>query len=183
MQWKEESNNGDGTHQDRWRKRRRVLDFSEFSDYVLHHKITNEQEFWVLACKEKEAGNPTLWNYGGTAAVAKQIQKCNKAHMAQFRDDVFLGTSKATSKYPLSAFNIPDEIRVWMKHFKGEMALIIQGEGGTLGKTEMAKAILASMGKYFLCGQFGYCEIIAFHRKRVDFFSTTSHCRTSQLTR
>lgn len=169
MQWKEESNNGDGTHQDRWRKRRRVLDFSEFSDYVLHHKITNEQEFWVLACKEKEAGNPTLWNYGGTAAVAKQIQKCNKAHMAQFRDDVFLGTSKATSKYPLSAFNIPDTIRVWMEHFKGEMALIIQGEGG-LGKTEMAKAILASMGKYFFVDSLDTVKSLLFTGKESILF-------------
>ena len=169
MQSKEESNNGDGTHQDRWRKRRRVLDFSEFSDYVLHHKITNEQEFWVLACKEKEAGNPTLWNYGGMAAVAKQIQKCNKAQMAQFRDDVFLGTSKATSKYPLSAFNIPDEIRVWMKHFKGEVALIIQGEGG-LGKTEMAKAILASMGKYFFVDSLDTVKSLLFTGKESILF-------------
>ena len=78
-----------------------------FSDYVLHHKITNEQEFWVLACKEKEAGNPTLWNYGGMAAVAKQIQKCNKAHMAQFRDDVFLGTSKSYQQISIICFQHP----------------------------------------------------------------------------
>ena len=169
MQWKEESNNGDGTHQDRWRKRRRVLDFSEFSDYVLHHKITNEQEFWVLACKEKEAGNPTLWNYGGTAAVAKQIQKCNKAHMAQFRDDVFLGTSKATSKYPLSAFNIPDDnscLDETLQRWNGSY----HPRRGRTWKDRNGKGNIGLNGKVLFCGQFGYCEIIAFHRKRVDSF-------------
>ncbi|CAL1153268.1 unnamed protein product [Cladocopium goreaui] len=151
------------------KKKKESARFLRISDYVLHHKITNEQEFWVLACKEKEAGNPTLWNYGGTAAVAKQIQKCNKAHMAQFRDDVFLDTSKATSKYPLSAFNIPDTIRVWMEHFKGEMALIIQGEGG-LGKTEMAKAILASMGKYFFVDSLDTVKSLLFTGKESILF-------------
>ena len=101
--------------------------------------------------------------------MAKQIQKCNKAHMAQFRDDVFLGTSKSTSKYPLSAFNIPEEIRVWMKHLKGEMALIIQGEGG-LGKTEMAKSILASMGKYFFVDSLDTVKSLLFTGKESILF-------------
>ena len=131
-----------------WNKKRKHLDFSDFADYVIQHKITNEQEFWKVALKEKEAGNPALWNYAGIGNVARQIQKCNRGLMAQFRDDVFQGTSKSTSKYPLSAFEIPHEILVWMKYKKEEKSLIIQGEGG-LGKTEMARAILASMGKYF----------------------------------
>ena len=150
-------------------KKRRILDFSEFSDYIIHHKITNEQEFWVLAGKERDAGNPVLWNYAGNANVAKQIQKCNKGHLAQFRDDVFQGTSKSSSKYPLSAFNIPEEICVWMKHLKGEMALIIQGQGG-LGKTEMAKSILASMGKYFFVDSLDTVKSLLFTGKESILF-------------
>ena len=156
-----------------WQKKRKHIDFSEFADYVIKYNITNETEFWKVALTEKEAGNPALWNYGGQGNVGRQIQKCNRGLMAQFRDDVFQGTSKSTSKYPLSAFKIPHEILVWMKYKKEEKSLIIQGEGG-LGKTEMAKAILASMGKYFFVDSLDTVKTFLFTGKESILFDDVS---------
>ena len=70
---------------------------------------------------------------------------CN---LCRWQTDVFHGASKSTSKYPLSCFILPEEIDYWMKEGTKSKSLIITGEGG-LGKTEMVKAILASLGKYF----------------------------------
>ena len=56
-----------------------------------------------------------------------------------------------------------------MKHLKGEMALIIQGQGG-LGKTEMAKSILASMGKYFFVDSLDTVKSLLFTGKESILF-------------
>ena len=131
------------------KKRKRTLDFAQFTDWVINHKITNEAEYWVLAGEQKEKkDNPTLWNYGGQIKVDKMIQKAQRGHLASLTTDVFQFASKSTSPFPLSDFIVPDEIRQWMENDTKKKSLIIQGTGG-LGKTQLAKAILASLGKYF----------------------------------
>ena len=62
------------------RKKRRMMDFAEFSDWVLAKGITHEEEFWHHAGQARENGNPTLWNYGGTQQIGRQIQQCVKGH-------------------------------------------------------------------------------------------------------
>ncbi|CAK9098762.1 unnamed protein product, partial [Durusdinium trenchii] len=120
-----------------------------FTDWVINHKITNEAEYWALAGEQKEKkDNPTLWNYGGQVKVDKMIQKAQRGHLAALTTDVFQFASKTTSPFPLSDFIVPDEIRLWMENDTKTKSLIIQGTGG-LGKTQLAKAILASLGKYF----------------------------------
>ena len=131
------------------KKRKRTLDFAQFTDWVINHKITNEAEYWVLAGEQKEKkDNPTLWNYGGQVKVDKMIQKAQRGHLAALTTDVFQFASLTTSPFPLSDFIVPDEIRLWMENDTKKKSLIIQGTGG-LGKTQLAKAILASLGKYF----------------------------------
>ena len=76
------------------------------------------------------------------------VQKAQKGHLCALRPDVFQFASTDESPFPLSDFHVPPEIQEWMGHETKEKSLIIQGLGG-LGKTQMAKAILASMGKYF----------------------------------
>ena len=76
------------------------------------------------------------------------IQKAQRGHLAALTTDVFQFASKTTSPFPLSDFIVPDEIRLWMENDTKTKSLIIQGTGG-LGKTQLAKAILASLGKYF----------------------------------
>ena len=130
-------------------KEKRTLDFAQFTDWVINHKITNEAEYWVLAGEQKEKkDNPTLWNYGGQIKVDKMIPKAQRGHLASLTTDVFQFASKSTSPFPLSDFVIPDEIRQWMENDTKKKSLIIQGTGG-LGKTQLAKAILAPLGKYF----------------------------------
>ena len=125
------------------------MDFAQFTDWVINHKITNEAEYWALAGEQKEKkDNPTLWNYGGQVKVDKMIQKAQRGHLAALTTDVFQFASKTTSPFPLSDFIVPDEIRLWMENDTKTKSLIIQGTGG-LGKTQLAKAILASLGKYF----------------------------------
>ena len=85
------------------RKRKRTLDFAQFTDWVINHKITNEAEYWVLAGEQKEKkDNPTLWNYGGQVKVDKMIQKAQRGHLAALTTDVFQFASKSTSPFPLS---------------------------------------------------------------------------------
>ena len=123
------------------KKRKRTLDFAQFTDWVINHKITNEAEYWVLAGEQKEKkDNPTLWNYGGQIKVDKMIQKAQRGHLASLTTDVFQFASKSTSPFPLSDFTMENDTK--------KKSLIIQGTGG-LGKTQLAKAILASLGKYF----------------------------------
>ena len=130
-------------------KRKRTLDFAQFTDWIVANNITNEAEFWRLAGKEKEENqNPTLWNYGGQIKVAAMVVKAQKGYLAAVRPDVFQFASRDDSPFPLSDFRIPAEVENWMKQETKTRSLIIQGTGG-LGKTQMAKAILASFGKYF----------------------------------
>ena len=83
------------------KKRKRTLDFAQFTDWVINHKITNEAEYWVLAGEQKEKkDNPTLWNYGGQVKVDKMIQKAQRGHLAALTTDVFQFASKTTSPFP-----------------------------------------------------------------------------------
>ena len=130
-------------------KRKRQLDFAQFTDWVVANNITNEAEFWKLAGKEKEEhDNPSLWNYGGQICVAKMVVKAQKGHLAAIRPEVFQFASRSDSPFPLTDFCIPPAVAEWMEKDSKIKSLIIQGTGG-LGKTQMAKAILSSFGKYF----------------------------------
>ena len=130
-------------------KRKRQLDFAQFTDWVVANNITNEAEFWKLAGKEKEEHeNPSLWNYGGQICVAKMVVKAQKGHLAAIRPEIFQFASRSDSPFPLTDFSIPPAVADWMAKDTRTKSLIIQGTGG-LGKTQLAKAILASLGKYF----------------------------------
>ena len=130
-------------------KRKRQLDFAQFTDWVVLNKITNEAEFWKLAGKEKEEhDNPSLWNYGGQICVAKMVVKAQKGHLAAIKPEIFQFASRSDSPFPLTDFIIPPAVAQWMANDTRTKSLIIQGTGG-LGKTQLAKAILASLGKYF----------------------------------
>ena len=62
------------------------------------------------------------------------------------------GMLQKTVQYPLSAFKVPDGVRHWMDHGRGEKVLILHGEGG-LGKTELACAVM-----YELTGPFFFLD-------------------------
>eukprot|EP00435_Cladocopium_sp_Y103_P050266 s965_g15.t1 len=117
------------------KKVRKMLQFNEFSDYIIDNCITNEQEFWQLAVDLKEKGHPSLFHYGGLGKVAEKIQRANKAYMAAVRDDIFPDGSKNTSSYPFSAFILPEDVKTWMKEETNKKALIISGKGG-IGKNQ-----------------------------------------------
>ena len=88
------------------KKKRRMMDFAEFSDWALAKGITNEEEFGHHAGEEKQNGNTTLWNYGGSQQVACQIQKCVKGFACRnLTANVFRSASKSTSQYPLDRRN------------------------------------------------------------------------------
>eukprot|EP00435_Cladocopium_sp_Y103_P016359 s3063_g4.t1 len=89
------------------KKIRKMLAFSEFSDYIIDHGITNEQEFWQLAVDLKEKGHPSLFNFGGLGKVAEKIQRANKAHMAGIRDDIF----QMARKRPAIILCLPSSFR------------------------------------------------------------------------
>ena len=67
----------DGTaKQDDWKekgKRKRTLDFAQFTDWVVANNITNEAEFWRLAGKEKE-------EHRGTVGTEEQWVQRNRGH-------------------------------------------------------------------------------------------------------
>lgn len=56
-------------------KRRRMLNFAEFVEIAKRNDITNENEFWKVAGRERQAGNHALWNYGGKVIVSEKICK------------------------------------------------------------------------------------------------------------
>ena len=56
-------------------KRRRTMTFADFVDIAHQHGITNENEFWQIAGRERQAGNHALWNYGGKVIINEKIAK------------------------------------------------------------------------------------------------------------
>ena len=130
-------------------KKKKTLDFAQFTDWIVMNNVTNEAQFWQLAGKEKEHNdNPTLWNYAGQVKVDQMIQKAIKGHKASVTPEVFQFASRTGSPFPLTAFEVPESIRHWMKHDSKKKSLIISGRGG-IGKTQMAMAICSSLGPYF----------------------------------
>lgn len=56
-------------------KRRRTMKFADFVEIANQNGITNENEFWKLAARERQAGNHALWNYGGKVIIKEKIAK------------------------------------------------------------------------------------------------------------
>jgi hypothetical protein len=56
-------------------KRRRTMKFADFVEIAKQNGITNENDFWKIAGREKQAGNHALWNYGGKVIVSQKISK------------------------------------------------------------------------------------------------------------
>lgn len=69
------SKRGKPTLEQRQLKRRRTMKFAEFVEIAKQNGITNENEFWKIAGREKDAGNHALWNYGGKVIVSQKISK------------------------------------------------------------------------------------------------------------
>jgi hypothetical protein len=51
------------------------MKFADFVEIAKQNGITNENDFWKIAGREKQAGNHALWNYGGKVIVSQKISK------------------------------------------------------------------------------------------------------------
>lgn len=132
-------------------KKRKTLDFSEFTDYIVENRVRTEAQVWKLAAKLKTQGEVCLWNY----LESKNVQATlNKALKGWHADSIAPSMFEVGSKFSLEDFLLPPLVEEWLNHFLYSKTLVLSGRGG-LGKTELACSLLASVGdgSYYFLGK------------------------------
>jgi len=124
-------------------KKRSLLTFSELTTTFVENNVRSKRDAWMLAKRQKVAGDDTLFNTLGATPCVEQLVA--KTIIAWNPEGMSNGTLVLQPDFGLSSFlplsSIDARIVTWVEKEARDKVLILSGRGG-LGKTELCCAIM-----------------------------------------